>query len=195
MTQLENVLKAMGTLLDSAVTQAIELVKADGESALQAKSLVDDMSKAENTALQEQNALLVRMIEAEKVKSAKATEVLVQRISGLLGEFVASRDRELREACSTVVSANAKHEEEFNEFGQRHDKLMNEVAVRGSEAMTSFERRGTEGKRTRDGALKVRVLAYLVWPADHNILRPSDLCKEPSRTVCWLRIIQSQQPL
>ncbi|KAG1875275.1 P-loop containing nucleoside triphosphate hydrolase protein [Suillus tomentosus] len=151
---LENVLKAMGTLLDSAVTQAIELVKADGESALQAKSLVDDMSKAENTALQEQNALLVRMIEAEKVKSAKATEVLVQRISGLLGEFVASRDRELREACSTVVSANAKHEEEFNEFGQRHDKLMNEVAIRGSEAMTSFERRGTEGKRTRDGALK-----------------------------------------
>jgi kinesin family protein 11 len=154
----------MGALVDSAVNQAIDFAKADGELMSQANSLVDDMTRAEITRLEEQNTLLIQLAEAEKVRSAKASDVLVQRISGLLGEFIASRDRELREACGVVVNANAKHEEEFSEFGQRHEQLMNEVAVRGSEAITSFERRGTEGKRTRDGALKVRALACLVLP-------------------------------
>lgn len=151
---LENALKAMGALVDTAVNQAIDFAKADGELMAQANSLVDDMTRAEITRLEEQNTLLVQLAEAEKARSAKASDVLVQRISGLLGEFIASRDRELREACGVIVNANAKHEEEFSEFGQRHEQLTNEVAVRGSEAITSFERRGTEGKRTRDGALK-----------------------------------------
>ncbi|KAG1753481.1 P-loop containing nucleoside triphosphate hydrolase protein [Suillus lakei] len=153
-TSLENALKAMGILVDSAVNQAIDFAKAEGESFSQAKSLVEDMSTAEVTRLEAQNALLVQIAEAEKVRSAKANDVLVQRISGLLGEFVASRDRDLREACGTVVDANVKHEEELSEFGQRHEQLVNEVVVRSSEAITSFERKGTEGKRTRDGALK-----------------------------------------
>jgi kinesin family protein 11 len=156
-TQLENALKAMGTLVDSVATQAIEFVKIEGESASQAKSLVDDMSRAEISHLQAQNALLVQLMEAEKVKSTKANDELVQRISGLLGELVASRDQELREAFGVVTKANIKHEEEFSKFGQRHERLMNDVAARGSETITLMERRGTEGKRTRDGALKVRV--------------------------------------
>ncbi|KAG2157121.1 P-loop containing nucleoside triphosphate hydrolase protein [Suillus clintonianus] len=169
---LENSLKAMGTLLDSFSAQAIDFAKAEGESALQAKSLVDVMSRAENAAFQEQNALLIQIAEAQKVKSAKANDVLVQRISDLLGEFVASRDRELREACGAVVNANVKHQEEFSDFGQRHEQLMNEVATRSSEANTSFERTATEGKRTRDGALKtvgsVQVAIKDVLLATHN---------------------------
>jgi len=156
-TQLENALKAMGMLVDSVATQAIDFANAEGESALQAKSLVDDMSRAEMAHIQTQNALLVQLVEAEKVKSARANDELVARISGLLGELVASRDQELREAFSAVTKANTKHEEEFSKFGQRHERLMNEIAVRGSDTMTSMERRGAEGKRTRDGALKVRV--------------------------------------
>jgi len=155
MTQLENALKAMGTVLDSTVTQAIDFLKAEEESTLQAKILVDDMSRAEITHLQEQNALLVQILEAEKVKSASEKDRLVQRISNLLGDFVASRDHQLQAAFGAVADANAKNEEEFSKFGQRHELLMNEAVLRGSEAVTSFECIGTEGKRTRDGALKV----------------------------------------
>ncbi|KAG2144941.1 P-loop containing nucleoside triphosphate hydrolase protein [Suillus cothurnatus] len=151
---LENALKAMGTVLDSTVTQAIDFLKAEEESTLQAKILVDDMSRAEVTHLQEQNALLVQILEAEKVKSASEKDRLVQRISNLLGDFVASRDHQLQAAFGAVADANAKNEEEFSKFGQRHELLMNEAVLRGSEAVTSFECIGTEGKRTRDGALK-----------------------------------------
>ncbi|OJA08139.1 hypothetical protein AZE42_04154 [Rhizopogon vesiculosus] len=154
-TSLENAVKAMGTLVDSVASQAIDFVKAEGESALQAKSLVDDMSRAEIAHLQAQNALLVQIVEAEKVKSARANDELVEHISGLLGDLVASRDRELREAFGAVAKANTKHEEEFSKFGQRHERMMSDVAARGSETTTSMERRGTEGKRTRDGALKI----------------------------------------
>jgi kinesin family protein 11 len=115
------------------------------------------MSKTEMAHLQAQNALLVQIVEAEKMKSARANDELVEHISGLLGDLVASRDRELREAFGAVAKANTKHEEEFSKFGQRHERMMNDVAARGSETTTSMERRGTEGKRTRDGALKVSV--------------------------------------
>ncbi|OAX44667.1 kinesin-domain-containing protein [Rhizopogon vinicolor AM-OR11-026] len=152
---LENAVKAMGTLVDSVASQAIDFVKAEGESALQAKSLVDDMSRAEIAHLQAQNAHLVQIVEAEKVKSARANDELVEHISSLLGDLVASRDRELREAFGAVAKANTKHEEEFSKFGQRHERMMSDVAARGSETTTSMERRGTEGKRTRDGALKI----------------------------------------
>ncbi|KIJ69381.1 hypothetical protein HYDPIDRAFT_145382 [Hydnomerulius pinastri MD-312] len=151
---VENGLKAMGSLIDTIVSEALAFVKAEGESTLQAKFLIDEMSRAEIDRLQAQNDLLSQTLEAEKVKSEKAKDELVQRVSGLLGEFVVARDQELREAFGAVVKGNAKAEEEVGKFGQRHERLMNDAAARGVEVSASFERRGAEGKRTRDGAMK-----------------------------------------
>ncbi|KAF9246508.1 P-loop containing nucleoside triphosphate hydrolase protein [Melanogaster broomeanus] len=151
---IEDALKAMGSLVDSIVNEALAFVKAEGETTLQAQALIDEKSRAELARLQAQNALLAHTLEAEKIRSEKAKDELVQRVSGLLGEFVAVRDQEFREAFGAVVKGNAKAEEEVGKMGQRHARLMNDAATLGTEVSTSLARRGAEGKRMRDGAMK-----------------------------------------
>lgn len=145
----------MGSLIDTAIDEALSFVKAEGESTLQAKVITDEMSRAEISHLQTQNLLLSRALEAEKLKSEKAKEELVQRISGLLGDFVSARHQELSEAFGTVAKGNARVEEELGKFEQRHERLIDQANSRGTELSASFARKGAEGKRLRDGAIKV----------------------------------------
>lgn len=145
----------MGSLIDTAVDEALLFVKAEGESTLQAKAITDEMSRAEISHLQAQNALLSRALEAEKIKFEKAKEELVQRISDLLGDFVAARHQDLSEAFGVVVKGNLRMEEELGKFGQRQERLIDHANSRGTEISASFARKGVEGKRLRDGAMKV----------------------------------------
>ena len=145
----------MGSLIDTAVDDALLFVKAEGESTLQAKAITDEMSRAEISHLQAQNALLSRALEVEKVKSEKAKEELVQRMSSLLDDFLVARHQELNEAFSAVVKGNGRAEEELGKFGQRHERLIDHANSRGAELSASFARKGAEGKRLRDGAIKV----------------------------------------
>ncbi|KAF9227911.1 kinesin-domain-containing protein [Gyrodon lividus] len=151
---VEDALKALGSLIDIIITEGLAFIKAEGESTLQAKALVDEMSRAEIVRLQAQNSLLAHTLETEKIRSERAKDELVQRVSGLLGEFVAAQDQELRETFGGVIKGNVKAEEEVGKFGQRHARLMTDTAARCAEVSTSFTRRGAEGKRMRDGAMK-----------------------------------------
>lgn len=154
--KVETALKALGSLMDALLSEALTFAKAEAESALQAKTLIDQMSRDEIARLQAQNTALLQTLEVEKVKSEKAKDELVQRVSGLLGDYVTSRDLELREAFGAITKENAKAEEVVNEFSQKHERLMNDTAVRGAELSASFQRKTVECKRTRDGAIKVR---------------------------------------
>ncbi|KAG9318495.1 kinesin-domain-containing protein [Chiua virens] len=158
---LEGGLTAMGSLIDTAVDDALSFVKAQGESTLQAKAITDEISRAEISHLQAQNALLSQALEIEKKNSEKAKEELVQRISGLLGEFVTTRHQELSDAFGTIGKGNARVEEELGKFTQRHERLVSHANSRGTEFSASFARRGTEGKRLHDGAIKV--VTSLSW--------------------------------
>lgn len=153
-TAVETALKALGSLMDALLSEALTFAKAEAESALQAKTLIDQMSRAEIARLQAQNTALLQTLEVEKVKSEKAKDELVQRVSGLLGDYVTSRDLELGEAFGAITKENAKAEEVVNEFSQKHERLMNDTAVRGAELSASFQRKTVECKRTRDGAIK-----------------------------------------
>ncbi|KIJ11285.1 hypothetical protein PAXINDRAFT_15821 [Paxillus involutus ATCC 200175] len=95
---VKDALKVIGSLIDTIVDEA--------------KARADEMSRAEITHLQAQNALLTHTLELEKIRSEGAKDELVQRVSGLLGEFVAAQDQELREVFSGVMKGNTKAEEE-----------------------------------------------------------------------------------
>lgn len=160
----------MGSLIDTMVDEALSFVKAESESTLQAKAINDEMSRAEISHLQGQNVLLSRVLEAEKIKSEKAKEELVQRISGLLGDFVSTRHQELSEAFGAVAKGNARVEEELGKFGQRHERLIDHANSRGAELSASFARKGAEGKRLRDGAMKVLYSPLGILDASHDLL-------------------------
>jgi len=148
----------MGSLVDTIVREAREYVDSERETVLKAKALANTAANTEIGHLREQNALLTKLLESEKLKAEKAKDELIQRVSSLLGEFTSARDRSLREAVSHVQAGNAKAEEEMAQFGRKHNGMMDNMAARSAESATSMERRGTEGKRTRDGALKVGLM-------------------------------------
>lgn len=122
---------------------------------LEAKALSDGATSAEISRLQEQNALLVRLLESERVKSEKAKDQLISRISGLLGAFTAERDRSLRDAFEEMHDRNVIGESEMEKCGNENGERLVNVIRAGEDWGSSLARRGGEGKRLRDGAFKV----------------------------------------
>lgn len=154
-TQVEKALQSMGSLIKTIVEGARAYVDFERETVFQAKALAHTAASTEVTRLREQNALLARMLESEKIKADKAKDDLIQRVSGLLGEFTSARDRSLREAFNQVQVSNQEAEESMLQFGANHGEIMDSMLSRGGESAATLDKGGADGKRTRDGALKV----------------------------------------
>jgi kinesin family member 11 len=108
--------------------------------------------------LQEQNVLLTKLLESEREKSERAKNQLITRISHLLGEFTAERDKSLRETFEEMRDKNVLGESEMEKCGREGgDKIVGIIRA-GEDWNNSLVRRGSESKRLRDGAIKVRSL-------------------------------------
>lgn len=137
--------------------EAQDYILAERKSLLEAKALADSTSQAEIIRLQQQNALLLRLLESEKDKSERSKDELIKRISGLLNDFTAERDRSLREAFTEMSDSNAAAEKGMVKLGKQQGQKLEGVIANGTEWSTSLEKRRGELKRNRDGALKVFV--------------------------------------
>lgn len=145
----------MSSLIESIIREAQDHIETECKAAEEAQLLASTASNEEIRRLQEQNAYLVRLLETEKVKSERAKDDLIKRISGLLGEFVNERDRSLREAVSDISEGNERGEERMVQFGEDHGKKLEGIVARGQEWGPVLSKKGGEGKRLRDGGLKV----------------------------------------
>ncbi len=121
----------------------------------EAKALGDSTSNAEIARLQQQNALLTSLLESERIQSDRAKEELVTRITSLLGNFNAERDRRLRETFSEMTESNATAEAGMKKLGKDQGQRLEAVIGKGREWGGALEKRAGEGKRLRDGGFKV----------------------------------------
>ncbi|KAF8212191.1 kinesin 2 [Mycena galopus ATCC 62051] len=151
---VEKALKAMGSAVESVVREACAFVDSERALVAETKELAASTSAAEITRLRTQNQLLTRMLEEERLRGDKAKDELLQRVSGLLGEFTKERDRGLREAVGIVQAANVKAEEGMKVFEREHGDLAEAMEAKGKEVARGVEKWGADAKRTRDGALK-----------------------------------------
>ncbi|KAJ7285810.1 kinesin 2 [Mycena rebaudengoi] len=139
-TTVEKALKAMGSLVEGVVREARAFVDAERDSVV--------------ARLRNQNELLARMLEDEKIKGEKAKDELIQRVSGMLGDFTRERDQNLREAVGAVQARNVQAEEGMRAFEKNHGEVAELMENKGQEVAQRMEKWGGDGKRTRDGALK-----------------------------------------
>ncbi|KAH9951942.1 P-loop containing nucleoside triphosphate hydrolase protein [Amylocystis lapponica] len=153
-TNVEKAFKALGTVAETILREAQEHITTERKSLQETKTMGDATTNAEILRLQQQNALLTRLLESEKQKVDRARDDLMKRISGLLGDFTADRDRSLREAFSEMSQSNAAAQEEMVQLGKAQGERLETVISRGREWSVDLERRGVEGKRTRDGGFK-----------------------------------------
>lgn len=167
----------MSSLIESIIREAQDHIETECKAAEEAQLLASAASNEEIRRLQEQNAYLVSLLETEKVKSERAKDDLIKRISGLLGEFVNERDRSLREAVTDISEGNERGEEVMVQFGEDHGKTVEGIVTRGQEWAPVLSKKGGEGKRLRDGALKVS--SFFVHSTRIQFLR---LCAVLSRS-------------
>jgi kinesin family protein 11 len=159
---VEKSLKAMGSVVENVVREACSFVEAERDAVGETKALAADTAAAEITRLRNQNEHLTRMLEEERLRGEKAKDELLQRVSGLLGDFTKERDRGLREAVGIVQAANVKAEEGMRVFERKHGDIAEVIEAKGKEVARGVEKRGGEAKRMRDGALKVFLSIFFV---------------------------------
>ncbi|KAJ6630825.1 kinesin motor domain-containing protein [Mycena sp. CBHHK59/15] len=153
-TTVEKALKVMGSLVENVIREAHSFVKAERDSLAEAKLLAGNAAAAEMMRLRNQNELLAQMLEDEKLKGEKAKDELIQRVSGMLGNFTRERDQSLRKAVGIVQVESVKAEEGMRAFEKKHGDLAELMESKGKEVAQGMEKWGGEAKRTRDGALK-----------------------------------------
>ncbi|KAK0450884.1 kinesin 2 [Armillaria borealis] len=151
---LEKALKAMAQLVEGVLHDALQFIETERQGLLALQSLGSNAANAEIQRLHEQNEALTITIENERLRADKSKSELVQRISGLLGDFVMERDKGLRAAVKDVQTANEKGTGAMKEFIAKQDSTLNGMDSEGAKVATILEKRSGDVKRTRDGALK-----------------------------------------
>jgi kinesin family protein 11 len=121
------------------------------------KSLAESQAEEQIRHLEEQNAQLTRLLQHEKSKSERMKNDLVERVSGLLNEFVAERNRSLEESFTKMKQENGHVESTLNGFTEEYSRKADDVMRRNQELSTSLEKKGEQCKRLRDGANKVNL--------------------------------------
>lgn len=145
----------MSSLIDNIIREAQDHIESEHKASEEAQLLTSTAAHEEIRRLQEQNAYLVRLLETEKVKSERSKDELIKRISGMLGDYANERDRSLREAVADISEGNQRGEEVMRQFGEEHAKKIGSIATRGEVWSVELGKKGGDGKRLRDGGLKV----------------------------------------
>lgn len=143
-------------MLTEAVKQeALEFIVAERKTLQEAKVLADNTTDTEILRLKQQNALLTRLLETERVEAKHSADALLERIAGLLGDYTTERDRSLRETFSEVTQSNTTAEHDMQQLGQKQGQQLDAAVARGGQWSEHLAKRGVEGKRLRDGGIKV----------------------------------------
>ena len=121
----------------------------------EAKSIVESQAEEQIRHLKDQNAQLTRLLQHEKLKSERTKNELIERVSGLLNEYVADRDKSLEGAVVAIKEENAQAESMLNGFADEDSRKVDDVMKRNQDLGTLIEKKGDQCKRLRDGAVKV----------------------------------------
>ncbi|TFK78275.1 hypothetical protein K466DRAFT_91212 [Polyporus arcularius HHB13444] len=151
---VEKAFQELGVLTEAIKQEALDFISTERKTLQDAKALADNTTNTEILRLKQQNALLTRLLETERIEAKRSADALLERIAGLLGDFTTERDRSLRETFSEMTESNNAAEHEMKQLGQKQGQQLEAAVLRGSSWSEHLTKRGVEGKRLRDGGIK-----------------------------------------
>ncbi|KAF8894637.1 kinesin 2 [Infundibulicybe gibba] len=151
---VEGAIQTLASLVETIVRGTFEHLEAQRTLINDAKVLAESTAQKEVSRLREQNEALKKMLEQESSQANEAKDELLQKVSGLLGEYTRDRQRGLTQAIDLVVASNRTTESNLKTFTGKHTAYMTGLETGADEVDDILQRRTGEGKRTRDGALK-----------------------------------------
>lgn len=151
---VEKALDSIAVLVQSLTQETQKHMAAERERNAEAKSMAKNQAEEQIRRLKDQNAQLTRLLQHEKLKSERMKNELVERVSGLLNEYVADRDKSLEETVVAIKEKNSQAEGMLNGFTDEYSRKVDDVMKRNQELCTLIEKKGDQCKRLRDGAVK-----------------------------------------
>ena len=161
-SSLENALKAMTSLTEGILKEALHFIDTEQRLMHKARSLAENVNETEILRLKRQNQVLMQLLDDEKQKAQKAQHDLLQRISSMLGDYVNERDRSLRQAVGLVQNENQEALDTLSTFATNHDQIMASNQEKALEVDSTLREKGQEHKRTRDMVFKVSILTIFL---------------------------------
>ncbi|CDO71222.1 hypothetical protein BN946_scf184863.g18 [Trametes cinnabarina] len=151
---VQRAFQELSSLTEAVKQEALEFVAAERKTLQEAKALADNITNTEILRLKQQNALLTRLLETERIEAKRSADALLERIAGLLGDYTNERDRSLRQTFSEMTESNTAAEHDMRQLGEKQGQQLEDAVVRGSAWSEELTKRGVEGKRLRDGGIK-----------------------------------------
>jgi kinesin family member 11 len=191
---VERALNSIAVLIQSVIHDSQEYMAVERKNGTEVKSLAESQAEEQIRFLKEQNAQLACLLHHEKLKSERMKNDLVERVSGLLDDFVAERDRSLEDAFTKIKQENGRVESSLNGFTEEYSRKADEVMMRNQELSTSLEKKGEQCKRLRDGAYKVILGCLAFCTTINRLCSPSAVSATQSSKVCQVCRTLSQHP-
>ena len=156
--QVEKAFQELGALTEAIKQEALDFIATERKTLQEAKALADNTTNTEILRLKQQNALLTRLLETERIEAKRSADALLERIAGLLEDYTSERDRSLRGTFSEMTESNAAAEHEMQQLGQIQGQQLDAAVARGSAWSQHLTKRGIQGKRLRDEGIEVHYL-------------------------------------
>jgi kinesin family protein 11 len=151
----EKALLSVGSILEAVVKDANEHIVKESKGAEEAGSLTTKMIATENVRLREQNERLLWLLDQERLKSEEAKGQLLEKVSGLLGEFTKERDRSLQEVFVQVKRGNDAVAGNLDAFERDYGSIAAGITSSRNNLRESLAQRTKEQKRSHDEAFSV----------------------------------------
>ncbi|KAE9396081.1 kinesin 2 [Gymnopus androsaceus JB14] len=143
------------TFSEAHAAETAKFFEREQETLVKASNIVQQSTESEVERLREQNRALVALVQQQKIDANKAKDNLLQKVSGLLVNFVNEQDRGLREAVSSMQEANVAAGDEMKALGQNHGQAVSSLERERSSMVAVSDQARSDAKRTKDGSLKV----------------------------------------
>ena len=153
--QVEKAFQELGALTEAIKQEALDFIATERKTLQEAKALADNTTNTEILRLKQQNALLTRLLETERIEAKRSADALLERIAGLLEDYTSERDRSLRGTFSEMTESNTAAGHEMQQLGQKQGQQLDAAVARGSTWSQHLTKRGVEGKRLRDEGIEV----------------------------------------
>ena len=154
-TALQEAILTLYSLLDTTVLDVQGFLKEERQALRAMKDLAETSTQEKVSHLKEQNEILAQMLANERKDAEAAKSDLIQRISGLLGEFVQKRDESLKGSVESLQNSNVEAKSLLiSTFGRQVD-IHQDAMQRNTNLDSGLGRSGAQAEEAREDATNV----------------------------------------
>uniref|UniRef100_A0A8H7Y5S6 Kinesin motor domain-containing protein n=1 Tax=Psilocybe cubensis TaxID=181762 RepID=A0A8H7Y5S6_PSICU len=151
---LEESISILTSLLNR-ISRDVQIYLHDERASLtELRKLAETSTAQELQYLQRQNEILAEMLINERKAADKAKNDLLQRVSGLLGDFLQQRDESLRESVGSLQRSNAEVTALLKATCERQSDLYNNLSTTNGELQSQMGQANEEGNEEKEKTIQ-----------------------------------------